>query len=89
MAAEIFVPIATGSRLVFLLHYGREPSAMDQFIGVMLVIVAIGLPADKLLFSPWENFIHRRWGTARNGSVTGDAFPEIPDRGGRFFYRTM
>ena len=38
---------------------------MDQVIGVMLVIIAIGLLADKLLFSPWEKFLHRRWGTAR------------------------
>ena len=39
---------------------------MDQAIGIMLVIVLIGLLADKLLFSPWENFAHSRWGTARN-----------------------
>jgi NitT/TauT family transport system permease protein len=36
---------------------------MDQVIGIMLVIVAIGLVADKVLFSPWERFLHRRWGT--------------------------
>jgi NitT/TauT family transport system permease protein len=24
----------------------------------------IGLVADKLLFSPWERFLHRRWGTS-------------------------
>jgi hypothetical protein len=28
----------------------------------MLVIVIIGLLADKILFSPWERFLHRRWG---------------------------
>jgi NitT/TauT family transport system permease protein len=27
------------------------------------VIVVIGLVADKVLFSPWERFLHRRWGT--------------------------
>jgi NitT/TauT family transport system permease protein len=27
------------------------------------VIVLIGLIADKVLFSPWERFLHRRWGT--------------------------
>jgi NitT/TauT family transport system permease protein len=31
----------------------------------MLVIVAIGLLADKLIFSPWEQFLHRRWGTGQ------------------------
>ena len=39
---------------------------MDQVIGIMFVIVFIGLLADKLLFSPWETFIHRRWGTSRS-----------------------
>jgi NitT/TauT family transport system permease protein len=39
---------------------------MDQVIAVMVIIVAIGLLADRLLFSPWERFFHRRWGT---GSV--------------------
>ena len=27
------------------------------------VIVVIGLIVDKALFSPWERFLHRRWGT--------------------------
>lgn len=63
MAAEIFVTILTGFGLGHLLQYGRELSAMDQVIGVMVVIVVIGLIADKVLFSPWERFLHRRWGT--------------------------
>lgn len=63
MAAEIFVTILTGFGLGQLLHYGRELNAMDQVIGAMLVIVLIGLLADRILFSPWERFLHRRWGT--------------------------
>jgi NitT/TauT family transport system permease protein len=63
MAAEIYVTILTGFGLGHLLHYGRELNAMDQVIGIMLVIVLIGLLADKLLFAPWERFLHRRWGT--------------------------
>jgi NitT/TauT family transport system permease protein len=63
MAAEIYVTIISGFGLGHLLHYGRELNAMDQVIGIMLVIVAIGLVADKVLFSPWERFLHRRWGT--------------------------
>lgn len=66
MGAEIYVTILTGLGLGQLLHYGRELNAMDQVIGVMLVIMVIGLLADKILFSPWEKFLHRRWGTARN-----------------------
>jgi NitT/TauT family transport system permease protein len=65
MAAEIYVTILTGFGLGSLLHYGRELNAMDQVIGIMLVIVAIGLLADKILFSPWERILHRRWGTGR------------------------
>jgi sulfonate transport system permease protein len=63
MAAEIYVTILTGFGLGHLLHYGRELNAMDQVIGIMLVIVVVGLAADKALFAPWERFLHRRWGT--------------------------
>jgi NitT/TauT family transport system permease protein len=63
MAAEIYVTILTGFGLGHLLHYGRELNAMEQVVGIMLVIVVIGLVADKVLFSPWERFLHRRWGT--------------------------
>jgi len=65
MAAEIFVTILSGFGLGQLLHYGRELNAMDQVIGVMLVLLVIGLLADKILFSPWERMLHRRWGTAK------------------------
>ena len=65
MAAEIYVTILTGAGLGYLLHFGREQNAMDQVVGIMLVIVLIGLLADKILFSPWERFLHRRWGTVR------------------------
>jgi len=63
MAAEIYVTILTGFGLGHLLHYGRELNAMEQVIGVMLVIIAIGLLTDKILFSPVERFLHSRWGT--------------------------
>ena len=64
MAAEIYVTILTGFGLGQLLHFGRELNSMDQVIGIMFVIVVIGLLVDKILFSPWEAFLHRRWGTA-------------------------
>ena len=63
MAAEIYVTILSGFGLGHLLHYGRELNAMDQVIGIMLVLLVIGLIADKILFSPWERLLHRRWGT--------------------------
>lgn len=62
MAAEIYVTLLTGYGLGHLLHFGRELNAMDQVIGIMFIIVLIGLLADKILFSPWERFLHRRWG---------------------------
>lgn len=65
MAAEIYITVLTGFGLGHLLHYGRELHAMDTVIGVMIVIIAIGLLIDKLVFSPLENFLHERWGTNR------------------------
>lgn len=67
MAAEIFVTILTGFGLGQLLHYGRELHAMDQVVAVMIIIIVIGLIADRILFSPWERFLHRRWGTGKLG----------------------
>jgi sulfonate transport system permease protein len=63
MAAEIYVTILTGFGLGYLLHNGREQLAMDEVLGIMIVIVVIGLLADKILFAPFERFMHRRWGT--------------------------
>lgn len=68
MAAEIYVSILTGFGLGQLLHYGRELGSMDQVIGIMITIIVIGLLADKILFSPAERFLHRRWGTGRVAS---------------------
>jgi len=65
MAAEIFVTVLTGFGLGQLLHFGRELNAMEQVIAIMLVIVVIGLLADKIFFSPMERFLHRRWGTSQ------------------------
>ena len=77
MAAEIYVTILTGFGLGHLLHYGRELNAMEQVIGVMLVIVAIGLFADRLLFSPWERFLHRAGEPVRPSAW----FPAVDGRG--------
>ena len=65
MAAEIYVTVLTVKGLGHLLHYGRELNAMDQVLGVMFVITATGLAVDKLLFAPWERFLHKRWGTGQ------------------------
>ncbi len=62
MAAEIYVTVLSGFGLGHLLHYGRELQAMDQVAAVMLVILVVGFAADKVLFSPWERFMRKRWG---------------------------
>jgi NitT/TauT family transport system permease protein len=66
MAAEIYITIISASGLGLLLHNGRELGAKDQVFGIMLIIIAIGFAADKLLFSPWENFLSRRWGLSKS-----------------------
>jgi len=65
MAAEIYITILSVFGLGHLLHYGRELHAMDQVFAIIIVVVAIGLMADKILFGPTERFLHRRWGTNR------------------------
>ncbi len=64
MAAEIYIYVATQG-LGSLLHYGRELHAMDQVFAIIIVVILIGLIADKILFGPAERFLHRRWGTDR------------------------
>jgi hypothetical protein len=65
LGAEIYVTILTGFGLRQLLHFGGEQQAMEQVIGIMIVIVLIGVLVDKTLFSPIERFLHRRWGTSQ------------------------
>lgn len=68
MAAEIYVPvIGDALGLGHLLHYGREMSAMEAVLGVMLVIVAVGIAVERLVFGPLDAAIHRRWGTGSRG----------------------
>jgi NitT/TauT family transport system permease protein len=38
---------------------------MDEVIGIMLVLLVIGVLADKIIFAPWERMLRRRWGTAK------------------------
>ena len=66
MAAEIYVSVISGFGIGQYLHYGRELQRMHQVVGVMFIIILVGLLADKLLFSPVEVWLHRRWGTARD-----------------------
>lgn len=59
MAGELlFVSLGLGQ----LLQTGRELNDMAQVIAVMLVIVAVGLFFDQLVFAPLERRVRRQWG---------------------------
>lgn len=62
MAAEIYVSVLDRMGLGQLLHYGRELMAMEQTMGVMLVIITIGMVADRALFLPLERILHEKRG---------------------------
>lgn len=65
MAAEIYITVLSGFGLGTILHYGRVLHSMEQVLGIMLVIIVVGLLTDRLLFAPFERFMHQRWGTTR------------------------
>jgi ABC-type nitrate/sulfonate/bicarbonate transport system, permease component len=59
MSAEIYITIIDRMGLGQLLHFGRELNAMDQVMGVMLVIIAVGLVIDRFAFVPLERRMRR------------------------------
>jgi NitT/TauT family transport system permease protein len=62
MAAEIYVVIINQFGLGQLLHFGRELNAMDQVLGVMLVIVLVGVLTDHYVFRPAEKYFQKTRG---------------------------
>jgi NitT/TauT family transport system permease protein len=59
MAAELlYVTSGIGSTLMM----GRELHDMALVLAAMILIIAIGLLTDRLIFRICEGFIHRRWG---------------------------
>jgi sulfonate transport system permease protein len=62
MAGELlYVTLGLGQ----LLMMGRELNDMSQVIAVMLVIIALGLAVDRLIFTPVELRVRERWGLAQ------------------------
>lgn len=59
MAAEL---LYVDGGLGQMLELGRSLNRMSLVIAVMLVIVAIGLAVDRLLFSRLEAWVNERWG---------------------------
>ena len=62
MAAEVYITILSGLGLGQLLHYNRELNSMEGVFAIMFVIILIGLAMDKLVFTPLETFLSRRFG---------------------------
>ena len=62
IAGEI---IFTGLGLGHLLKVGRELNDMSQVIAVMIVIVALGVFMDMLVFGSLERHVRRVWGLER------------------------
>ena len=57
----LFVSLGLGHLLVM----GRELSDMAQVMAVMIVIIVIGVVMERLVFSPLERRVRRRWGLER------------------------
>ena len=64
MAAEIVFVVAGDFGIGHLLNLGRELNDMSLVIAIMLVIVAIGLAFDVLVFGRLESWVRERWGYA-------------------------
>jgi NitT/TauT family transport system permease protein len=61
LAAELlFVNISLGH----LLSLGRDLNDVSQVIAIMLVIVAIGMAVDRLVFGQLDGWVRERWGLA-------------------------
>jgi NitT/TauT family transport system permease protein len=62
MAGELlFVSMGLGH----LLDLGRNLNDMSLVVAVMLVIIAVGLSVDRLIFGHVESWVQERWGLAR------------------------
>jgi NitT/TauT family transport system permease protein len=62
MAGELlFVSLGLGHMLMM----GRELADMSQVVAVMIVIVALGVLTDRLIFGAMETRVRERWGAAR------------------------
>lgn len=56
-----------------LLTMGRELNDMSQVVAVMVIIIALGLFTDRLLFATIEHWIRERWGLLQVDEITGGA----------------
>jgi NitT/TauT family transport system permease protein len=62
MAGELLSVSAGALGLGQTLMHGRDLNDMSLVLAVMFILVAIGVIADRLLFTRLENGVRRRWG---------------------------
>jgi NitT/TauT family transport system permease protein len=65
MAGELLSVSSGALGLGQTLMHARDLSDYSLVLAVMIVLVAIGVLADRLVFTPLESNIRRRWGLAR------------------------
>jgi NitT/TauT family transport system permease protein len=46
----------------YLLYQGREFADIAQVVAVMVVMIGVGMLADRLAFGPIERSVHARFG---------------------------
>jgi NitT/TauT family transport system permease protein len=61
MGAELIFAVERHG-LGFVLHIGRELNDIGWVVIAMVVMVIIGITADRFVFSVLERAIHRRFG---------------------------
>jgi NitT/TauT family transport system permease protein len=61
MGAELIL-VANHNGLGFLLKLGQDNAVISQVVAVMIVMVVIGMLADRLAFAPLERRVHARFG---------------------------
>lgn len=65
MAGEL---LFAGLGLGQMLNMGRDLDDMSLVLSVMLVITAVGLAVDRLVFGGIESWVQERWGLATSWS---------------------
>jgi NitT/TauT family transport system permease protein len=63
MGAELILP-ADNHGLGYLLDAGQVNSSIAQVVAVMIIMVIIGMLADRFAFAPLERRVHARFGLA-------------------------
>jgi NitT/TauT family transport system permease protein len=66
MGAELILA-ADHHGLGFLLKLGQDNEMISQVVAVMIIMVMIGMLADRLAFAPLEKRVHNRFGLGATG----------------------